>query len=228
MNRDPAQTLPDYLLALSDSPVIRGRISNAVLALQAAARRPDARTLPGSNNDSVAMRIRKFHNELRLGVTQNCDGAIWRSGGAIDLGDAGAFRHGLIHCEHVVPASIIAGFVFDHFQNADPASLLRFLLLRAPVCAVTIEERKTLLTTPRSYDGSRPRSWSSSHPEFPIGVDPFRDDIRPFRRYSGTGMTVVFAPTGEVIDTDTETYAKMAGRLADIALYDPTTYAIAA
>lgn len=213
--------------AMGSHPRIRSLVRTAVVrvarATLAAVDRNDAVT-GGHRSDSVGMRIRQFHNVLGLHRNDLCFGSLFRSAGILASERDGTLEAVDVRCEHVVPASILAGVVWDRFRGAPPRDLAGFLLRRTFVAAVTCAEDGTMIGLPRSYEGWSERGWKHQHPEYEDGLDVLRGDLRPFLRYHGTGIGIRFMPTGRTIDLGTYTVADHVSALAGLPLYDPDRY----
>ena len=103
-------------------------------------------------------------------------------------------------------------------------------------CIDTSEMGRMGLGKLRSFDGSKMRSWGHTHPEYLRFVKPEPNlepnetlqytllNSLPFRRYLGTGIEIIYMPTGEQVDFKTWTVRKHRDRLAIIPAYNPHFY----
>ncbi|WP_156295834.1 hypothetical protein [Methylobacterium aquaticum] len=183
----------------------------------------------GQANNSVSMKIRHFHNELELHVHRHCLGALYRSEGIAALAQSQGIQSSLLRQEHTIPTNVLAGMVFRGIMQTKaidgPAALCRFLLTQSVVTAITRTEDKDKLAIERWYEADRHGSkWQYTHPEFRMDSDLNRFDARPFLRYYKTGLAVIFWPTGETINLETDTLADHIRRVAPLPLYDWRTY----
>lgn len=183
----------------------------------------------GSSNNSPRMHIRHLHNLFVFKARrQHCHAALYRSAGAHALLQAGGLLIGgdaVVHCEHTIPTGPVLRQMHALHragQLPDPATLVAFFLGFAVVTAVLQTERRSNLNKKRIFDGFT-SSWSDDHPEF-LGVTIANDACRPFRRYVGTDLKVVFAVTGEPINLEHDTLADHRRRIAALPLYSVESY----
>ncbi len=216
----------ERLARMEADPRVTSRIIAAIAAVQASAARAPTLAVAvskGYENNSLTMRVRKFHNELALHVHRRCEGALYRSRGVIEAEASGNLTSSVLRCEHVVPATVVARIVWERFRTAPLEDLGRFLLTRAPVAAILRSEDADHLRKPRSYgeyggDG-KIRRWVKAHPDLLPGMDTSREGIRPMLRYHGTGIELVYAPDGSSVSMETLTFEEHERRIMSLPLY---------
>lgn len=136
----------------------------------------------------------------------------------------------VVHCEHTVQTGPLLRQMRLRYELGDlatPKDLLDFFFSYAVVSVLLQEERFGRyagidLGRKREFNG-RFSSWAHDHPEFPPAL--VADDrAKPFVRYVGTGLQIVFVPTGELIDLERDTIAAHRARVAAYHVYQASSY----
>lgn len=168
-------------------------------------------------NDAIH-RIRLFHDQFLLDAHKNrCIGTVYRSKGVIDnnIKVVGLEAQDTsVHCEHVIPASIIGRYIYERMNKVNLFELGQFLYRHQLVCCITKEEQKSNLGMSRPYAG-KTKKWSKDHPNFELD-DGFKiidsnqqpidfSDVLLFARYRNTGIDVFNILNDEQINFETYT-----------------------
>lgn len=189
----------------------------------------------GQNNSSPRMKVRKIHNNVACEARgKHCHLALYRSKNAdefLSRGNVPLIGNAVIHCEHTVPTGdVLAQLNILHRQGAlrNPADLLDYIFSYGIVTALLQTERRgrvegVNLDARRVINGVE-KKWKDCHPEF-LGLDNLQDTtVRPFLRYIGTGIEVIYAPTGEYVGLDTWTVAEHKTRISNFEIYNAQAY----
>jgi len=185
--------------------------------LQNAATFREFATGKGDSRDGCH-RLRLFHDKFFLDAFQNrCSGTLYRSEAVaqskVVVVGSGATET-LVHCEHAIPASLLVRYLFERWKGAKPEELGEFLFFHQFVCCVSKMERKQL-DMRRTYGGKN-RVWSCDHPNFLRGEilqilpqssnsSAALGNVLMFARYENTGIKVLMAPSGKLVDMDSYT-----------------------
>lgn len=227
-NTDCGAALVARVARMGREPERLERIRAMVLAIHDIAGRcetlADALWEP-SDNSSLSMKIRHFHDDIDLKTTRHCMGALYRTAGYDKLCEDGILHKSLVRQEHTIPANIVAGMIFHHFRGAPVEELADFLLTQTIITATTRDEDKIINGLRRSYPEAPGRTrWKDEHPCFDQRSHPHRGGARPFLRYHQTGIQVRFWPTGETVDLASDTLDAHRERVRRFDLYRVETY----
>lgn len=212
-NWDSPEAARVRLEAAAADPVRRERVrwlvTEAHRIVQAS---PDYRAAVAARGrmGALDMCIRKFHDELGWDTRGTlCRGALYRSADAVMLAARGELTAANLHCEHTIPLACLARLAYQRGRGATVAELADLLLTGSVVTAMSRAERHGALVRMRACVPGGPVSdWRDTHPEISAGPDGSllaAPGLRPFLRYVGTGIDVVYYPGGDGTPVDAAT-----------------------
>ena len=188
----------------------------------------------GSRGASARMLLRRIHNLLVYPARRtHCHSALYRSRAADDLlrsGNMPAGADAVLHCEHTVPTGSVLEqlhLLFLAGRMATPSHLLEWILSTAIVSVLHSREARgddpSISLNRRRPILGRTSAWRCDHPDFQAGTVS-DEGARPFLRYVGTGIEIVYVATGEAIRLEEDNVAAHRARIAHLPLYDVRTY----
>jgi hypothetical protein len=211
-----------------DAADVRSHLSRLLTALRKAKNAEEA-AQRGSETCSASMSLRKLHDAFVGTARKHCQAAIYRSVQAgSTLCSPTPQGQATIHCEHTIPVSIAVKQLWYLVKSecVDERIFLEFVLRNTIVTACTQKERRCSegLALRRSYlHDTRLRAWSRHHPDLEPG-SVWDAKQRPFLRYHGTSVAVIFVPTGQLICLERDTLQDHWDRISMLEAYQISNF----